>query len=806
MTFAHVAVDVPARAGTLFSYAVPPGMKVVPGTVVIVPFSSRILPGMVVCVDSSAPDFPTKRLLAVVDGAPCIAPYRVAVAGWIADYYRDSLFEALRLFLPPGWRRAIAPSQPRDASDRRWTFTWPQSPLAADTMLTLPSGETVPSELPPCTTASRTPPCGGGQAPALQGGAALALVQEAGLSPTPPPGPTGAPRKKASVRARILALLADRGPLPASTVLSETGCSLATLRSMVKSRLLTAHHSSLITHSPTHPLSPSPRPLPPDRVVLNPLQTTAFAPVAVALESHAHQVFLLHGVTGSGKTHIYFRLIETAIRTGRRAIVLVSEIAQTPEALRRYAEWFPGRVAILHSAMPPDKRAELWRGIYEGRFDVVVGPRSALFAPIPNLGLIVMDEEHEPSYKQDDITPRYHARDVAIELGRQAQAPVVLGSATPEVSSYYLATRGVYQFLTLPERYAGPTSRGPSSGRLPDVSIVDLRGELRTGNTSILSRLLQNGIQRTLDREEQSILFLNRRGASTAVVCRDCGHVITCGRCDVALVYHKATASMLCHQCNRETSLPEKCPKCKGRRISYFGAGTERVEEEVRKLFPTARVLRWDHDVAVQKGGHERIHEQFRRHEADVLVGTQMIAKALDFPLVTLVGIVLADVTLHLPDFRAAERTFQLLSQVAGRAGRGEAEGRVIIQTYSPDHYAIVAAARHDYLGFYEQEMEFRRHHSYPPFRRMARLLFTGTGEARARYEALQLKKRLQETVAEEGIPDVELLGPAPAFHSKIRSRWRWQLVVTGDGTPRLLSEVDLPRGWTVDVDPVSLL
>ena len=768
MTFAHVAVPVPARAGSLFTYAVPPGMAIEPGMLVIVPFSSRILPGIVVQLGSAAPDLPTRELLATVEGAPVLSPIRLEVASWLADHYRNSRIDALSLFFPPGWRRAIVDQPPAADDRRRWLFVWPQPPVVAETMLAL------------------SPDC---RDRALDG------------------------RKGTGVWSRVVSLLEERGPEQAGVIASDAGCSLATIRGMVTRGVLTIagpHPNPLpegegadsVTPSPRRPVTHSPTP----PLALSEAQTAAYAPVATALASRVHQVFLLHGVTGSGKTHVYFRLIETAVRSGRRAIVLLSEIAQTPEALERYAERFPGRVALLHSALPAARRWELWRGIYQGQFDVVIGPRSALFAPLPDLGLIVLDEEHEPAYKQEELSPRYHARDAAIELGKWAGAPVVLGSATPDVGSYYLASQGIYHLISLPDRYAGPTGRGASSGKLPDVDVVDLRKELKAGNTSILSRPLQAGLERILAAGQQAILFLNRRGASTAVVCRDCGHVLKCGRCEVALVYHKDSGSLACHQCNRESPLPEKCPSCKSRRISYFGAGTERVEEEVRKLFPSARVLRWDHDVVAREGGHSRIHDQFRTRQADVLVGTQMVAKALDFPMVTLVGVVLADVTLYLPDFRAAERTFQLLSQVAGRAGRGEAEGRVIIQTYSPDHYSIVAAGRHDYEGFYRQELAFRRYHSYPPFRRLARMLFTGTGEVRARYEALQMKKRLQATANELGIADLELLGPVPAFHSRIRSRYRWQIVLAGEGLTRLLKVTDLPRGWIVDVDPVSLL
>ncbi|HEX2986621.1 MAG TPA: primosomal protein N', partial [Chloroflexota bacterium] len=503
---------------------------------------------------------------------------------------------------------------------------------------------------------------------------------------------------------------------------------------------------------------------------------------------------------------VYMRSIEALLRLGRRAIVLVSEIAQTPEALERYSEQFPGRVALLHSELPDAERWQLWRGIYDGRFDVVVGPRSALFSPVPDLGLIVLDEEHEPAYKQEDKAPRYHARDVAIELGKRVGATVILGSATPDVGSFYLAERGEYRLAELPDRYSGPSAGGWSTGKLPSVQVVDLREELKTGNTSLLSRPLQRGLERILSLGEQAILFLNRRGQSTCVLCRDCGQVIKCRRCDVPMVYHRDPNELMCHSCNRRAPVPTRCPNCKGRRISFFGAGTERVEEEVKRLFPAARVLRWDQDVTGRQGDHARLHREFREHEADVLVGTQMVAKALDFPLVTLVGVVLADITLHLPDFRAAERTFQLLAQVSGRAGRGSREGEVILQTYSPDHYSVVAASRHDYRAFYEREITFRRQNSYPPFRELARLTYTGTGETRARFEALEMRQHLRSKIEEMGIADIEILGPAPAFHARVRGKFRWQIVLAGQRLGRLLCEIDLPLGWGLDVDPMSLL
>ncbi|MGE5619651.1 MAG: primosomal protein N' [Sphingomonadaceae bacterium] len=747
MIFAHVAV--PVRVGSLFTYSVPPSIAAAPGCIAMVPFGSRILPGIVVQTDRNPPGLPVRDLLCLVEDAPSISPERIEVASWIARYYRGSLIDALGLFLPPGWQRSIVEAERTAGGMPGWRYQVPHPPITRETVVDLaPTTE----EIEP-SKGSRT-----------------------------------------GVRGRVLAFLRERGPAEAGRVAAEAGCALAAVQRMAA--------ESLVLVRPQAEREPGC----PPTVMLSDAQAAAFEPIASAMEGRRHQVFLLHGVTGSGKTQVYLRLIETLVRMGRRAIVLVSEIAQTPEALERYSGSFPGRVAMLHSGLPDAERRSLWRAIDEGRFDVVVGPRSALFAPVPDLGLIVLDEEHEPAYKQEDRSPRYHARGVAVQLARRTSAVVVLGSATPDVVSYYRAEKGIYRLAALPDRYAGPSSRGWSSGRMPRVEVVDLRDELRAGNTSVLSRRLQAELKRTLEAGEQAILFLNRRGASTCVLCRDCGHVLKCRRCDVPLVFHRDSGELVCHQCNRSRALPARCPRCGKSRIGFFGAGTERVEEEVRRLFPEARVLRWDHDVVGRKGAHERIHRQFGRHEADVLVGTQMVAKALDFPLVTLVGVVLADVTLHLPDFRAAERTFQLLAQVAGRAGRGSAEGRVIVQTYSPTHYSVVAASQHDYLGFYRQELAFRRQHSYPPFRRLARLIYAGSGEARARFEAIQMSKQLQAKVDELGIADVDILGPAPAFHSRVRGRFRWQILLIGEGLTKLLAEVSLPLGWGVDVDPASLL
>lgn len=509
------------------------------------------------------------------------------------------------------------------------------------------------------------------------------------------------------------------------------------------------------------------------------------------------RAFLLHGVTGSGKTEIYLRAIEVCLAQGRQAVMLVPEIALTPQTIRRFAARFPGKVTVWHSEMSDGERFDVWRRVRTNHpaAQVVVGSRSALFLSYPQLGLIAVDEEHEPSYKQER-TPRYHARTVALALGRATGATVLLGSATPALETYYAARRGELTLLTLPQRI---------KSELPPVTVVDMRQELRMGNRSMFSRRLSQGLQRVLANGEQAILYLNRRGAATFVLCRDCGYVATCAKCASPLTFH-GEGDLVCHQCSRRYPAPVVCPECGSKRIRYFGAGTERVEEAVKLEFPTARTLRWDRDVTGAKGSHDAILTKFVKHEADVLIGTQMIAKGLDLPLVTLVGAIAADVGLFLPDFRASERTFQLLTQVAGRAGRSALGGEVVVQTYHPEHYAIQAASEHDYEGFYREEMAFRRQQAYPPLRRLARLVYHHGQRARVQADAEALAATLRGEIAAGGLADTDLIGPAPCFFARQRGEWRWQVVVRGPEPAALLRRVALGPGWRVDVDPVDLL
>ena len=587
-------------------------------------------------------------------------------------------------------------------------------------------------------------------------------------------------------------------------IYAQTGASLPVLRDLAEHGLISLHAEEY-----DRPVAAGPE-APPH---LTPDQQAVWRDIGIA-EGGA-PVTLLHGVTGSGKTEIYLRAIEATLAAGRRAIALVPEISLTAQAVRRFEARFPGRVAVLHSQLSLGQRYDVWDRVRRGEADVLIGPRSALLAPMNRLGLIVVDEAHDGSYKQGEPIPlpAYHAVDAAIALGRMAGAPVILGSATPDIVAYYQAVQGACRLLELPRRILGfaPGGGPPASAPLPPVRIVDLRHELRAGNRSIFSRPMQQALRQTLEAGEQAILFLNRRGLSTFVLCRDCGYIARCPRCDMPLTYHRALqprdqdrAGLVCHHCNRREPPPSACPNCGGRRIRYFGLGTERVEAEVSQLFPEARLLRWDQDTATGPD-HERFLQAFIDHRADVLVGTQMIAKGLDLPLVTLVGVISADTSLYLPDFRAAERTFQLLTQVAGRAGRSPRGGQVIVQTYNPDHYAVQAAAGHDYAAFYGQELTYRRQLGYPPFSRLVALRFSDQDPYRCEAEARQLGRWLAAEIRRVDLP-ASLIGPAPCFLSRIQGRYRWQIVIRAPDPTQLLRDVALPRGWHIDVDPINLL
>ncbi len=534
-----------------------------------------------------------------------------------------------------------------------------------------------------------------------------------------------------------------------------------------------------------------------------PTLTSEQVNVIQSMKNHGDRVYLLHGVTGSGKTEIYLQSIEEVRKQGKTAIVLVPEIALTPQITKRFRERFGSRVALLHSGLNDEQRYNEWMRIYQGKVDVVVGARSAVFAPLSNLGLIVLDEEHENTYRQEE-SPRYHAREVAIKRASLAGAKCILGSATPSLESYYRAEKREFVLLELPERIGQGMAK---------VSVVDMKAESKRGNRSMLSQTLREGIARRLERKEQVMLFLNRRGHSTFVLCRGCGKARRCPNCDVSLTYHQQKERLLCHYCDYSEKVPVQCPGCESTQIGFFGIGTQKVEEIVKKAYPQARVRRMDVDTTRRKGAHEEIYTAFAKGEIDILIGTQMIAKGWDIGRVTLVGVISADTSLHLPDFRAGERTFSLLTQVAGRAGRADLEGEVVVQTFSPDNYAIRAALKQDYREFYEEEILARKELGYPPYGSLARIVVSDPDQKVVIAELNGLAEILRK--------EIDILGPQPAPLPRLRGRSRWQITIKEIGeenkTKAVLKRL-MPNGWlegkrlkpttrvVVDTDPYNML
>ena len=601
--------------------------------------------------------------------------------------------------------------------------------------------------------------------------------------------------KRAPRQARVLRLLIEQTPPLTRTELARLAHSSPSVVDSLRKKGLVRFSSQQMDSVWFEDVQPTSPPQ------LTCEQQAALAPVLDSIERGGFEVFLLQGVTGSGKTEIYLRAIDRVVSRGAQAIVLVPEISLTPQTVRRFRERF-ARVAVLHSSLTEGHRREQWTAMASHRADVVVGARSAIFAPAPRLGLIVVDEEHENTFKQDE-TPRYHARDVAVRRAHLENLPVILGTATPSLESYYHAANGEYTRLLLSER----VEKRP----LPPVDVVDMSTEsLPRRRRPILSQRLKRMMEHALSRGEQVILFLNRRGFSTYIFCPRCGFVLRCKKCDISLTFHRRLNKAICHYCSFEADPPESCPECLFPGIRAFGLGTERVEQEVKDLFPDFHVARMDSDVTQGRGSHHRILSDFVNGKIRILLGTQMIAKGLDFPNVTLVGVIVADTALNLPDYRATERTFQLLSQVAGRTGRGPKGGRVIVQTYRPRHYAVLAAAKHDYETFARKELQFRRDLNYPPFSRLVRLVVEGPEEKRVSDRAHRVALALRESA-----PNTQILGPAPAPITRIRGKYRWHIIAKSpsDGvTASMLAAAEPLLSLsgklqvTVDVDPLDLL
>ncbi|MDI6828605.1 MAG: primosomal protein N', partial [Armatimonadota bacterium] len=801
--YANVIVDA-AGLRQAFTYGVPPelGNAVHAGACVAVQFGGKEHVGYVLSLVEEPPgdvaEF--KDIIAVIPNACSLTPSLLDIVSWMADYYVTSLSRAVRAIVPEAMSATITTTVKLVDASKASTL----SPRQLKIIETLESmgGE---ADYDILKARSRVD----GFATVLR---QLAKKGDVEILRTLD-FPKAKPRivrgvksageveldalRRAPKQAAIIKELEQAGsPIRQSELLRRVQSTTSPIKSLVKKGIV-EKVDICVYRKPFIDVGEPKRTF----LDLTSRQQAALDVIVSGLRSNMPHTTLLFGVTASGKTEVYLQSIQKALEQGKTAIALMPEIALTAHLLETYRARFGDEVAILHSHLSIGERYDEWRRIEGGDAKVVIGARSAIFAPVRDLGIIVVDEEHEPSYKQEREL-RYNARTIAEELARRASASVVLGSATPAVETFYRAKSGEISLAVLPNRI--------DSRALPNVIIVDQRTEFGQGRLQIFSNRLREAIAERLGKREQVILFVNRRGYASFILCRSCGYIPRCPNCAVSFTYHIGPRILRCHHCNASQRAPSVCPNCGGHHIRQFGIGTERVEEEVRRVFPNASVIRMDRDTTSAKGAHFKLLNAFSKGEADILVGTQIVAKGLDFPNVTLVGVVSADTALHLPDFRSAERTFQLLTQVSGRAGRGDIPGEVIIQSFSPEHYAIQAASTQDYVSFYEQEIENRRELSYPPFSRLINVISADPIEESAEGNIRQFASEIASEISSD---EVEILGPAPAPLAKLKGLYRWHVVIRYRGEVAIREIINrvynrLPdsvtSNITLDVDPIT--
>ena len=762
-----------------YSYLVPESLAAaaVPGVRVMVPFGrgNKESEGLILA-RVQEPKLPgSKAIRQILDPEPVLDKAGIDLALWMRGRYFCTVFEAVKTILPAGlwyglreiWSLAMEPETARSAAvgiPGAWQvldLLEKQGGKADIRVLrdALGDGAEKPlkamkkAKILTCETDAKRK-----IADKSHRMVELAVNTEDAYALTEPK------RRSAPARYEVVNFLATAGRIPAAEVSYYTGASARTLKTMEKAGLIAFSEEEELRVPSLDDVEPGPE------IVLNEEQQRAFEEILGRVQAAKPSVTLLHGVTGSGKTQVYLRLVQETLALGKTAMVLVPEIVLTPQMMRKFSSYFGSRVAMLHSSLKMTERYDQWKRIRRGEVDVVLGTRSALFAPLKNLGLIIMDEEQEGSYQSENV-PRYDAREVAKYLCVREKAALVLGSATPTVESAWAAEQGSYQKALLRRRY--------NENALPEVLIADLRQEILNGNPGLISTPLRQELEKNLAAGEQSILFLNRRGSSRMLLCGECGYVPQCPRCSTAMTYHSANGRLMCHYCGHSEPAADTCPECGGW-MKHVGAGTQKVEEELRELFPEAGILRMDADTTA--GGHEEILQTFERERVPILLGTQMVAKGLDFENVTLVGVLSADISLYVDKYRAAERTFSLLTQVVGRAGRGGKTGRAVIQTYTPGNDVIRCAARQDYDAFYESEIRMRRLRRYPPFADLFTVTVSGTEEGRVLRAAVSVRETLRQLCRrpELAAGEPEVLGPAPAPVVKVNNRFRYRCTLVG--------------------------
>jgi primosomal protein N' (replication factor Y) len=831
--YARLAVNLSSISG-LFDYSLPENLEeeIKTGCLVTVPFGKQLVQGVVLELVSQPAVTETKLVFELLDSVPVLTSHQISLAKWLAWETLSPLAACIGLMLPAGLSKQAdsifairdpglsepdsrvnsrakisgtelrliklltqrGPLHGRQIDRHFKNLDWRRTAqvLIKNGLLTRHSFLPPPSVRPKFVRTAQ-----------------LSVLPEAAEAVMPELGKT--PGTLLRRQAALRCLIREPADVNVAWVYAESGCNLADLQELAERELIVLRETE-IWRDPLEKVEHLAGGIgfPPE---LTSMQRTAWEKILQALHCSTSNSlpFLLHGVTGSGKTELYIRAAEECIRSGKQAIILVPEIAITPQTVRRFLQRFPGQVGLVHSRLSEGERYDTWRRARLGQLKVIIGPRSALFAPLPQLGLIAVDECHDGSYSQSD-PPFYNAVTAAREYARICSAVCILGSATPSIvqrfqaSSSQAARGGESILLDLPKRIVNPA--------MPPVQVVDMRAELKSGSRGIFSQALIDALDKVLKNDQQAILFLNRRGTATYVFCRDCGTAVRCPRCNTPLTYHnnglpseieRPGPDLHCHHCGYSRQLPRKCPVCGSDQIRQYGLGSEKVEAEVAKLFPSARTLRWDWETTRHKDAHEIILSHFSAHRADVLVGTQMLAKGLDLPLVTLVGIVLAEVGLHLPDPFAAERTFDVLTQVSGRAGRSSLGGRVVMQTFQPEHYVIQAAAGHDYAAFYAHELDYRRQLGYPPFSHLVRMECRHVQSAAAESQARAMAAKLAGWIDSQDRRETTIIGPVPCFFSRLNGLYRWQIILRGPNPAGLLRGKNL-GDWRVEVDPSSLL
>ncbi len=825
--FARLAVNIPAISG-IYDYAVPVELAshIKAGCLVVAPFGNQTVQGIILELTDSSPIQNPKSIIDLLDPAPVLTPPQIALAIRLADATLNPLASIVNLMIPTGLSQqadvqySVISGQSSVISDQSSVVSG-QLPIQKRLLVLLNErgalrGRQIDSHFAKIDwrkTANMLVKKGALSTknvlpaprvrPKFVRVAQLSVKPEAAEAEMDSLGSTK--QTLARRQAALRFLIQQPDAINLSWIYAETGCNISDLQELEERGLIRLFENEIFRD----PLGKIEKQTTSDDLTLTPEQTAALQSI---LSSFIFQPssFLLYGVTGSGKTEIYLRAAEEVIQKGKQAIVLVPEIALTPQLVRRFLVRFPGQVGLVHSKLSEGERYDTWRRARDGKLNVIIGARSALFSPLPNIGLIVVDECHDSSYYQAE-PPYYNAMTAAQDYARLCGAVCVMGSATPTIEQRFQAThspiplgasfgddkRPGVRVLHLPNRV--------TDSALPPVQVVDMREELKNGNRGIFSRSLSESLAETISRGEQAIIFLNRRGTATYIFCRDCGHVLKCPNCETPLTMHVEPSTLLCHHCGYSRQKPKTCPNCQSIQIREYGLGSEKVEADIKAMFPQARTLRWDWDTTRQKDAHEIILTHFANHQADVLVGTQMLAKGLDLPMVTLVGIVLADVGLNLPDPFASEKVFQTLTQVAGRAGRSSLGGKVILQTFMPDHYAIQFAAQHDVDGFYKRELEYRKQLGYPPYAKLARLEYRHADNARAEEEARRTADRLKIKIEAEKRHQTELIGPVPCFFAKVDGIYRWQIVVRGPDPASLLRDIKL-NDWRIEIEPISLL